>query len=78
MYLVMDKVLFKIFKTMSTDSLLWRNFSARVKLIRVREEKFNSDAACIRVHQKNKSCVIELSRLPICFTGRYITAVKII
>jgi len=32
---------------MSTDSLLWRNFSARVKLIRVREEKFNSDAACI-------------------------------
>ena len=47
MYLVMDKVLFKIFKTMSTDSLLWRNFSARVKLIRVREEKFNSDAACM-------------------------------
>ena len=31
-----------------------------------------------RVHQKNKSCEIELSRLPICFTGRYITAVKII
>jgi len=32
----------------------------------------------IRVHQKNKDCVIELSGLPICFTGRYITAVKII
>jgi len=33
---------------------------------------------CGRVHQKNKDCVIELSGLPICFTGRYITAVKII
>jgi len=32
----------------------------------------------IRVHQKNKGCEIELSGLPICFTGRYITAVKII
>ena len=31
-----------------------------------------------RVHQKNKGCEIELSGLPICFTGRYITAVKII